>query len=92
MYNKNKNKTTTLKTLLMLSVVTMMMLIPGGVIPVYAVPGDVLSTVEINSSTVNGPMLVDSDAFGHSAANIGDLDADGILDIVVGAAGDAEVV
>jgi len=87
MKNENiykKHKITTLKTLLILSI-TSMMLIPGGIIPVHAAPGDVLSTVEINSSTVNGPILSDSDRFGISVANIGDLDGDGINDVIVGA-------
>ena len=43
----------------------------------FAAAGDVDSTVEINSSTTNGPTLADNDAFGRSVANIGDLDGDG---------------
>ena len=50
--------------------------------------GDVTSTVEINSSTANGPSLANSDYFGGSVANIGDLDGDGVNDLVVDAAGD----
>ncbi len=46
------------------------------------------STIEINDSTVNGPVLSDGDRFGSSVANIGDLDGDGVADLVVGAAGD----
>jgi len=46
------------------------------------------STVEINSSTPNGPILSDGDGFGRSVANIGDVDGDGVDDIAVGAAGD----
>jgi len=83
MHNKSKNKTTTFKTLLILSI-TSMMLISGGIIPVYAAPGDVLSTVEINDSTVDGPILVDDDRF-YPVTNIDDLDGDGVNDIAVGA-------
>ncbi len=50
--------------------------------------GSVSSTVEINSSTVNGPVLSDDDRFGSSVANIGDLDGDGVSDLAVGAHGD----
>jgi len=85
MNNKNNINKITFKTFLMLSVITIMMLIPGGIIPVHAAPGDVLSTVEINSSTVNGPTLSSYDEFGGSVVDIGDLDGDGINDIAVGA-------
>ena len=47
--------------------------------------GSVDSTVEINSSTTNGPTLANVDYFGSSVANIGDLDGDGVNDLVVGA-------
>ncbi|MED5270047.1 MAG: integrin alpha, partial [Pseudomonadota bacterium] len=50
--------------------------------------GSVDSTVEINDSTTNGPTLSNSDLFGESVANIGDLDGDGINDLSVGARGD----
>jgi len=46
------------------------------------------STVEINSGTTNGPTLVNSDRFGDSTTNIGDLNNDGVNDIAVGAAYD----
>ena len=63
----NKNKTTTLKILLMLSVGTIM-LIPGGIISVYAVPGDLL--LEINN-----PTPAASEQFGRPVATTptGDL-------------------
>ena len=54
----------------------------------FAADGDVTSTVEINSSTTNGPTLTNSDQFGMSVANIGDLDGDGVNDLAVGANGD----
>jgi len=47
-----------------------------------------MSTVKINSSTINVPILTDVDFFGVSVANIGDLNNDGIQDIAVGAQGD----
>jgi len=47
--------------------------------------GSIDSTVEINSSTTNGPTLSNEDYFGGSVANIGDLDGNGIDDLVVGA-------
>ena len=50
--------------------------------------GSVKSTVEINSTTTNGPSLSDKDYFGSSVTSIGDLDRDGIPDIAVGANGD----
>jgi hypothetical protein len=51
----------------------------------FAADGDVTSTVEINSSTANGPLLDDVDIFGKSVANIGDLDGDGVNDLPVDA-------
>ena len=47
--------------------------------------GSVKSTAVINDSTENGPVLDDNDRFGWSVANIGDLDGDGVKDIVAGA-------
>ena len=47
--------------------------------------GSVKSTAVINDSTENGPVLDDNDRFGWSVANIGDLDVDGVDDIVAGA-------
>jgi len=41
--------TSTLKISLMLSVITMI-LVPGGIIPIYAADGVPISTVEINDS------------------------------------------
>ena len=54
----------------------------------FADTGDVASTVEINDSTANGPVLDNDDKFGRSVADIGDLDGDGVSDIAVGAHGD----
>ena len=48
--------------------------------------GSVDSTIEINSSTTHkGPTLSAGDAFGTDLAHIGDLNGDGINDLVVGA-------
>ena len=45
--------------------------------------GSVDSTVESNSNT-SGINLADQDRFGSSVANIGDLDGDGVNDLLVG--------
>ena len=47
--------------------------------------GSVDSTVEINDSTPNGPDISATDNLGSSVADIGDLDGDGVNEIVVGA-------
>ena len=49
--------------------------------------GTVSSTIKINGTTTNGPVLNIEDKFGTSIANIGDLNNDGISDIAVGADG-----
>ncbi|MDX9970285.1 MAG: S-layer homology domain-containing protein [Candidatus Gracilibacteria bacterium] len=46
------------------------------------------STVEINGLTPNGPTLVNSDTYGLSVARLGDLDGDGVTEILAGATGD----
>ena len=48
----------------------------------------VSSTIVINNNTANGPFLSNSDRFGSSITNIGDLNGDGTSDIAVGAFGD----
>ena len=52
--------------------------------------GSVDSTVEINDSTTNGPDLANNDQFGFGITNIGDLNGDGVNDLIVGANGDDE--
>jgi len=56
----------------------------------FAVAGDgsIDSTVEINSSTTNGPTLSNLDSYGYGVAGIGDLNDDGVEDLAVGASGD----
>ena len=48
----------------------------------------VTKTVEINPATTNGPTLILGDNFGASVVDIGDLNSDGVNDLVVGAHGD----
>lgn len=50
--------------------------------------GSVKSTIEIDKTTLNGPTTDESDGYGVSIANIGDLNDDGVQDLVVGAYGD----
>jgi len=50
--------------------------------------GSVDSTVEINDSTENGPFGLSNDWFGESVENLGDLDGDGVNDLIVGASRD----
>ena len=50
--------------------------------------GTVSRTMEINGTTTNGPTLANTDNFGSSITNIGDLNGDGTSDIAVGALGD----
>lgn len=52
--------------------------------------GGAVSSVAVNSNTTNGPVLTNGDAFGTSAAALGDLDGDGVPDVAVGAHGDGE--
>ena len=50
--------------------------------------GTVKSSTRIASGTTNGPALQNNDNFGFSVANGGDLDGDGVTDLVVGAVRD----
>ena len=50
--------------------------------------GTISRTIDINDTTLNGPVLNNTDYFGVSIANIGDLNGDGTTDIAVGASGD----
>jgi hypothetical protein len=50
--------------------------------------GTVKSSAKIASGTNGGPTLADSDYFGSSVTNVGDLDGDGVTDLAVGTPGD----
>ncbi len=50
--------------------------------------GSIKSTTEINSTTLNGPLLLDYDHYGTSVAALGDFNDDGVVDLAVGATED----
>ena len=50
--------------------------------------GSAKSSQKIAHETAGGPTLANGDFFGSSAAPLGDLDGDGVVDLAVGAAGD----
>ena len=68
-----------------LAILVLSLIIPVGMFDASAVTNDgsVDSTVESNSNT-SGINLQDQDRFGSSVANIGDLDGDGVNDLLVG--------
>jgi len=47
--------------------------------------GSIDSTIEINDTTTNGPTLSDEDYYGFDITSIGDLNEDGVQDLVVSA-------
>ncbi len=51
--------------------------------------GTMRETAEINGGNTSGLSLVSNDRFGESVEGLGDLDGDGVTDIVVGAPGNA---
>jgi VCBS repeat-containing protein len=50
--------------------------------------GTVKNNYKIAHETRGGPILIDGDNFGSSVASLGDLDGDGLTDLVIGARGD----
>jgi hypothetical protein len=52
--------------------------------------GSIKSTVDLNSDSENGPALANNYFYGTAIANIGDVDGDGNIDIVVGADSDGQ--
>jgi len=50
--------------------------------------GSIDSTVKIDDTTANGPVLSDEDSYGFGIASIGDLNGDGVSDLAVGALDD----
>ncbi len=50
--------------------------------------GTVKTATRISSRVNGGPVLADEDHFGASVTSLGDLDADGVVDLLVGAPGD----
>ncbi len=53
------------------------------------IDGSIDSTTKINGNTSNGPTLLNNGLYGSSIRGIGDLNADGVEDIAVGAPGDS---
>ena len=47
--------------------------------------GSVKSSTKIADNTNGGPTLANTDVFGSSVTNLGDLDGDGVIDLAVGA-------
>ena len=85
MFNSKKFSSLSLSSILLITILTSVT--PLGMVDNAFAAGQISpkNTVEINDDTVSGPVLSDTDLFGESVANIGDLDGDGNTDIVVGA-------
>ncbi|MEW6073618.1 MAG: PKD domain-containing protein, partial [Planctomycetota bacterium] len=49
-------------------------------------PGEVLRAVRIPGSSPADPILTEGEGFGRTVANVGDIDGDGTVDLLVGAA------
>lgn len=61
----------------------------GGIYILFMdIEGGLINNTHINAVENNGPQTFTNDQFGYSVAGIGDLDADGVPDLIVGAPGD----
>ena len=53
-------------------------------------PGEILRAIKIPGSHPGAPVLTSGDSFGRGVCNVGDIDGDGVIDLLVGASSDAD--